>query len=417
MFTRIVKTHHEWLSSKQVIKADPVFIRLAEKELPYGEVKRISDQTYIKYETMRTWRQHLLTDPEWRPYEALGVTTLPKEAEEELARNISVNYLGRSIPLSQGDVQDMAITVYQNLGRNEVHRDRFAASNKWAMRFRRDFKFSLRSPHRARRNTIDPIHVGMFIQKLRNAIANYHPSHILNMDETCLHIVAEPRYTFCSVGASEVPGGVGGDEKKCFTAIGTISYDGNVLPSCFIAKGTSDLCHQQFGDEYTYENNDKIFHSHNGWTTKQVMDSYLEWLRSLYGDEPLVLVLDVFSAHRHIDVKNKAQELNIELIYVPANGTSTYQPLDRKIYGPLKQRIKKLYEIDRKRIHTGQVWTIEEAAKVFSRQLRSLNPRTYLHAWEIPGLTLAEFDNENFDGVDEGEEQEYEDMNDPAWHD
>lgn len=162
--------------------------------------------------------------------------------------------------MSQGDVQDMTVGIYQRLGPDEVRRDRFAASNKWAKRFRRDYRFSLRYPYKARRNKVDNRQVGLFIQNLRKTIREYHPKNILNMDESCIYIVAESKYTFCDVGAEEVLGGLNGDEKNCFTAMVTIAYNGQVLPTCFIAKGTSEACHSQFGEEYSFSFNDQFFH-------------------------------------------------------------------------------------------------------------------------------------------------------------
>lgn len=49
-------------------------------------------------------------------------------------------------------------------------------------------------------------------------------------------------------------------------------------------------------------------------------------------------------AHKTKAVLEKACDSNIQLIFVPANGTGKYQPLDRKIFGILKAKLKALTE-------------------------------------------------------------------------
>jgi hypothetical protein len=39
-------------------------------------------------------------------------------------------------------------------------------------------------------------------------------------------------------------------------------------------------------------------------------------------------------------VKERAQELGIELVFIPAGMTSEYQPLDHRIFGSLKARTR-----------------------------------------------------------------------------
>lgn len=77
------------------------------------------------------------------------------------------------------------------------------------------------------------------------------------------------------------------------------------------------------------------------------------------------MVPDVFSSHRNQEAKAKADELSIQLVFVPASGTSLNQPLYRRIYGPVKQRTRKEYEIARKRRREGNVWSIEQLRKPF----------------------------------------------------
>ena len=50
------------------------------------------------------------------------------------------------------------------------------------------------------------------------------------------------------------------------------------------------------------------------------------------------LIWDVYAAHFTPKVRARLDELKIKTIYVPASKTSTRQPLDTHIFGPLKKR-------------------------------------------------------------------------------
>jgi len=70
------------------------------------------------------------------------------------------------------------------------------------------------------------------------------------------------------------------------------------------------------------------------------MENYLKWLHEKMDKKPFALVLDCFRAHIDEKVKKLANDLNIELIIVPACGTGIYQPLDRKIFGIVKAKLR-----------------------------------------------------------------------------
>jgi len=70
------------------------------------------------------------------------------------------------------------------------------------------------------------------------------------------------------------------------------------------------------------------------------MENYLKWLHEKMDKKPFALVLDCFRAHIDEKVKKLANDLTIELIIVPACGTGIYQPLDRKIFGIVKAKLR-----------------------------------------------------------------------------
>lgn len=53
------------------------------------------------------------------------------------------------------------------------------------------------------------------------------------------------------------------------------------------------------------------------------------------------MILGCLATHKTPAVLEKAFILRIELIFVPANGTGFYQPLDRLIFGILKSKLRR----------------------------------------------------------------------------
>jgi hypothetical protein len=76
---------------------------------------------------------------------------------------------------------------------------------------------------------------------------------------------------------------------------------------------------------------------------------FTEYLRHLRERVPmenrLFLICDVHASHRTPAVKELADELNIELIYIPPGATDLLQPLDRKVFGALKSEARRLFRL------------------------------------------------------------------------
>jgi hypothetical protein len=96
-------------------------------------------------------------------------------------------------------------------------------------------------------------------------------------------------------------------------------------------------------------------HTESGWATANLIVQYLEWLHTEIADRRpcFLLVLDIHPAHRTDPAGAAAEECEIELLFVPAGGTSEYQPLDCRIFGELKSRARA--EIVRLMSHSGGI--------------------------------------------------------------
>ena len=58
-------------------------------------------------------------------------------------------------------------------------------------------------------------------------------------------------------------------------------------------------------------------------------------------DQKALLIWDIFRGQMTDKVKEQLNELNIECVYVPANMTHFFQPLDLTVNGCAKQRTRK----------------------------------------------------------------------------
>ena len=129
----------------------------------------------------------------------------------------------------------------------------------------------------------------------------------------------------------------------------------------------------------------EFFTSVNGWTT--IMEQYLKWISNQMQSKPFALIVDCFKAHLNQKVKNLAKSLGIELIIVPACGTGKYQPLDRKIFGIVKEKMR----VSEK--HCGLVKNLEQEQLRFTilreeleKAWQEVSQEALQSAWNMPGL-------------------------------
>ena len=266
----------------------------------------------------------------------------------------------------------------------------FSASNSWISRFLNENNYVYRVPHYARRGAIDPKSVTIYLQHLSSAVQKYGRANVLNMDETHINLNNYSPKTIAKKGAQDVTIDVANKNDKAGTTyIGTIAMDPSVrFPLYLVAKGKTEKC------EKKYNNTDRLRsemdHSSSGWCTVDVMSRYLHWLSDCMGGKPFALVLDIYTTHIADEIREIATNLGIECIYVPANGTGQYQPLDRRIFGIMKKQLSKQEN------HSFQI----EAAKpkelygiVHQKVLKiwqNISTAAINSAWDINGLELPQ---------------------------
>ena len=172
-----------------------------------------------------------------------------------------------------------------------------------------------------------------------------------------------------------------GDKRAGFTILGTISSEGDKFPLALFAKGKQKRCHKQLGNHPNH--NYKVFHSESGWVTEQTFCEYLAWIRGIVGStKKIYLVVDQFGAHFGSSVEEKASELKIILIPVPKGGTSTFQPLDRGIFGIMKRKGVSKW-IQKNHENPDMKWTKEEAAAIALECWDEITKYHIISAWNF----------------------------------
>jgi hypothetical protein len=104
------------------------------------------------------------------------------------------------------------------------------------------------------------------------------------------------------------------DPKEGVIVITGISAAGEELPLTIIGRGKTAKCLAGF--QLPVEVWSEI--SACGWTTSDVMCCYLNQLRKeTFPERPLAVILDTDTTHRTEAIRNKAKDLEIELVFIP----------------------------------------------------------------------------------------------------
>ena len=224
-----------------------------------------------------------------------------------------------------------------------------------------------------------------YLMRVDDAVEQYGPNNVINADETAAHAIQHPRTSW---GITGEPNFITAeqDPRRAITTMPVVSAAGDRLPTQVIVKGKTQLA----------VNNKHLPHSvaaypaPRGWQTSATLASYIEEEVAQYtDDQPSALILDDYSAHRTKHVKETAAAHNIELIQVPTGQTSTLQPLDVGINGPIKKAARKQWTRD-KRDGKENADTLGRAAERVDDAVRSLPAPVITAAFSkaVPSLKL-----------------------------
>ena len=190
-----------------------------------------------------------------------------------------------------------------------------------------------------------------FLKRVATKVTEHSipPSMVVNFDETGVNVVPTSNWTLHAQGSKQVPI-TGIDDKRQITMVLANTPCGKLLPPQLIYQGKTDKVHAVFNFPETWH----ITHTPNHWSTEQTNMDFINYILVPYfkeqrrvlelpADQPALVILDVFAAHRTENVKALYAEHNILLEFVPANCTGELQPLDVSCNGDLKGYLKQLF--------------------------------------------------------------------------
>jgi DDE superfamily endonuclease len=183
-----------------------------------------------------------------------------------------------------------------------------------------------------------------------------HPSLVINMDQTGVHLAPVDNRTYDSRGTKDVRL-IGVDDKRQITVCIASSLDGDLLPPQLIFQGKTDACHPPLTtaakDAFVH-----LTHSENHWSNQETMQQYIrevivpyaercQLAHTLPNKSHIVLVLDVWAVHKSEEFRRflRTSFPHIHLVFVPANCTSQLQVADVLLQRPFKHGIRQRFNI------------------------------------------------------------------------
>ena len=164
------------------------------------------------------------------------------------------------------------------------------------------------------------------------------PSRIYNADETGFSLGSVAGRVIGSSrihGSSQIPH-VTGKSKQRITVMFCGAANGAMLPPFIIypdpkPRGYNPLTGAIEGSEIVY--------TKKGWMDAPTFEKFINHFDiHAVTDRPIVLLIDSVSSHVSLSVFEKAKQKGIELYRLVPNATHLMQPLDKGVFGPLKQR-------------------------------------------------------------------------------
>jgi hypothetical protein len=201
---------------------------------------------------------------------------------------------------------------------------------------------SSRSSFRSHKNPKDyPQEVSKYKETHRKHIEQYGDQNVYNYDETSFGNGSGMRTYIDKNQNSQLR--VRNELKGKSLSIGCVIVEnGQKLDPFINVKGKTKLSLRKYGD-YKDNNQCTMTYTDSRWYTSKTLITVLEKISEHSKEEPSLLILDSYKAHMTSEVRSIANALNIELLFVPKGMTADLQPLDYKVNGLFKSKMKRYW--------------------------------------------------------------------------
>ena len=174
---------------------------------------------------------------------------------------------------------------------------------------------------------------------------------IINFDQTPLSYICSPNHTLHQRGAKSVPL-ISKGKKKQITGTFTVTKSGIFLPMQLIYQGKTARCLPR---EIEFPDGFNVCYTENHWSNEEKVIELLQEVifpfiaskkveHGLAADQKALLIFDVFRAHKTEMVLHLMEQNSCEVVFVPANMTHHFQPLDLTINGVAKKFLTTKFE-------------------------------------------------------------------------
>jgi hypothetical protein len=273
------------------------------------------------------------------------------EEEKLLAAHIMATVDNDLENVSCESVKQMAILFYNDLHpqNTKLRQSKFSASTGWVQRFKARWNFPSHKIKPVARiskqaENLNTEKIAVFKNEVVNALLEYDPAMVLNMDETPLKCVEMPLKGWNKIGSKNALKSKAKNIKNNITLMPTVTAAGTKLPLAWINKGKTDLGISR----KTLPENIFSYWSESGWVNAGIMLRYLKEIVLPYTKKrPAALLLDNYGAHWEECVTDFCSKNKLRLIEVPEGETGQLQPLDVSVNAAMKNKRRKLYVEDR----------------------------------------------------------------------
>nr|XP_047138897.1 uncharacterized protein LOC124814861 [Hydra vulgaris] len=270
---------------------------------------------------------------------------LPEKVEKEL-----VTYLLRAADIYFG----LTPTEVKKLAFQLAIKNNMKVPNSWVVKeqagkdwftgfIKRHSNISIRQPEAtslSRATSFNKQNVASFFSNLQHCMQKYlfSPNDIWNMDETAVTTVQQPKKVIAKKGLKQVGAITSAERGTLVTLACTINAIGNSIPPFFI------FPRKNFKDHFLISAPTGSAGDANpsGWMKEE---NFVKYLKHFVGntkctkEKPCLLLLDNHETHLSIEGLDLAKNNGIVMLTFPPHCTHKLQPLDKAVYGPLKNYI------------------------------------------------------------------------------
>ena len=240
---------------------------------------------------------------------------------------------------------------------SSMHLQNFSNPRSWVQSLYRRMGYT----RRASTTSQPPVPQGLYSECRRDYLQDIDskikkdgipPELVLKSDQTPSSYVSVGKSTMAQKGSTAIPI-KGVTDKRAITLNFVVTLANDFLPMQVICMYSGKTQASQprdfkFPSGFCVTQNPKHW-SNESETLKlidEIISPYVTKKREelkLATDQKALLVWDVFRGQMTDKVKERLTELNIECVYVPANMTHFFQPLDLTVNGCAKQRMRKQF--------------------------------------------------------------------------